>query len=314
MNPAPLLEIDDLRVEFGPVVAVDGFTLSLRPGEICGLIGPNGSGKTTTIRAILGLEPPTSGTVRVSGHDVCVDPAAARRSLAWIPDAFGLYDLLTVEETLDFLSGLYDLPEAIRRERIERALHAFSLEDLRHTPGSVLSRGVRQRVLMGKVQIHEPGVILLDEPAGGLDPRARRLLFDWLRACARGGASVLISSHVLSELTELCDSVAVLEAGRAKAVGTIAEVRDRFLPRVEVEIEFLSGLEAAETALARHPDVESVRREGRVLRLTLPFGERRISELHRAAAEVPGAEILGFRTARRDLESIFLATTEGKVT
>jgi ABC-2 type transport system ATP-binding protein len=313
-NDGALLVIDRVSVRFGAVTAVNELSLRIEAGQILGLIGPNGSGKTTTIRAVTGLQICDEGTVRVEGCDVSVDPFAARRRLAWVPDQYGVYDTLTVRESLEFYAGLHDMALPARERIVREVLARFSLEALEHTLAGTLSRGVRQRLMMARMQMHRPALLILDEPAGGLDPRARRLLFDWLRSCAANGQAVLITSHVLTELTEICTHVAVLEAGRLMVTGSVEDVGRRLLPSVEIRIEILEGADRAATILGAIPSVRDLKRADRVFECRLVGTEADGAEINRMLAVDPLIRLVSFHVRSRDLEAIFMAATRGDVT
>lgn len=207
-----------LRRTFGRVVAVDGLDLEVPAGGIVGLVGANGAGKTTTLLCLAGALRPTAGTIVVAGHDLARDPIAARRSLGFVPDEPHLFDYLTVEEHLRFMARLYAVPDG--DARLDALLASLSLEDRRPALPSELSRGMRQQLALGCAFIHDPSVLLLDEPLTGLDLRAMRRMKDRILEHARGGAAVLLSSHQLHLVRELCTEVAVIRHGRIVARAT----------------------------------------------------------------------------------------------
>jgi ABC-type multidrug transport system ATPase subunit len=206
-----------LRRTFGPVVAVDSIDLDVPPGQVTALVGPNGSGKTTLMLMLAGLLVPDAGHVRVAGHDPVTDPVAVRRHVGWMPDVFGTWDTLTAREVLLTFADAYWVPRAEAAERAADLLARLHLTELADAPAHVLSRGQKQRLGLARALVHSPAVLLLDEPASGLDPRSRVELRSLLRALAATGTAVLVSSHVLAELDELADRAVFVARGRTVA-------------------------------------------------------------------------------------------------
>ena len=217
-----------VRRHFGPVEAVRDIDLTAPPGQVTALVGPNGSGKTTLFLVLATLLVPDAGTVRVAGHDPVTEPDAVRAQLGWSPDVFGVYDNLTVLEYLEFFATAYRLPVGERRPRAEELLALIHLETFASSPVHVLSRGQKQRLGLARALVHRPRVLVLDEPASGLDPRSRVDLRELLRAQAADGVAVLVSSHVLADLEEVADRVVFIEAGR-----TVGEHALAALPQTE---------------------------------------------------------------------------------
>jgi ABC-2 type transport system ATP-binding protein len=225
-GPAPAINIRSLRVDYGNFVAVDDLTLSVPAGEVFGLVGPNGAGKTSTFRVLTTLMEPTYGEVVIDGVDVLEDLEGARRIIGYMPDLAPVPTDLKVREFLDFHAAAYGLGNrAQRRERTAQCLEEVSLTDQRHCWCKELSRGQTQRVVLAKTLLHRPRVLILDEPASGLDPLARRDLRNALRKLAQAGATVFVSSHILSELAEMCSSLCVMNRGRLLAAGSVEQVR-----------------------------------------------------------------------------------------
>jgi ABC-2 type transport system ATP-binding protein len=220
--PDPLLAIERLRVDFPEVVAVNDLSLALEPGDVCGLIGPNGAGKTTTMRAISGLQEFTRGSVRVGGHELAREPDELKKRLGFMPDFCPTYDQLTASEFLEHFARAFAV--ANRTQRIEECLELTWLTDKRNSPCEELSRGMKQRLVLAKTLLPDPQVLLLDEPASGLDPLGRIELRKILLQLHDAGKAVLISSHILSELSGFCNKAAIMERGRLVKFGTIAEL------------------------------------------------------------------------------------------
>jgi ABC-2 type transport system ATP-binding protein len=220
-----LLAIEHLRVDFPEVVAVNDFSLTLESGDVCGLIGPNGAGKTTTMRAVAGLQECTRGSVTVDGHALTNEPDELKRRLGFMPDFSPIYDHLTVTEFLDHFARAYDVPD--RQQRINNCLELTWLTEKRNALCEELSRGMKQRLVLAKTLLPDPQVLLLDEPASGLDPLGRIELWKLLWQLHEAGKVVLISSHILSELSNFCNKAAIMERGKLVAFGTIAELGQR---------------------------------------------------------------------------------------
>jgi ABC-2 type transport system ATP-binding protein len=222
----PAIDIRDLRVDYGDFVAVDDLTLSVPPGEVFGLVGPNGAGKTSTFRVLATLAEPTYGEVTLDGIDILEDHESARRIVGYMPDLAPVPSDLKVWEFLDFHAAAYGLgTRGQRRERVAECLEEVALTAQRESWCRELSRGQTQRVVLAKTLLHRPRVLILDEPASGLDPLARRDLRTALRRLAATGATVFVSSHILGELAEMCSSLCVMNRGRLLASGTVDEVR-----------------------------------------------------------------------------------------
>jgi ABC-2 type transport system ATP-binding protein len=216
--------VEDYHKHYGETVAVAGITFGVAPGEVLGLVGPNGAGKTTTMRALAGILVPTRGRLSVAGHDLAREPVAAKAALAYVPDDPRLFDQLTVWEHFRFVAGAYRLGDDWRA-RAEELLARFELTEKRDAPASDLSRGMRQKVAIGCGYLHQPRAILLDEPLTGLDPRGIRTMKDTIRERAAAGAAVMVSSHLLSLVEDLCATLLVLRRGRQVWHGRLTDLR-----------------------------------------------------------------------------------------
>jgi ABC-2 type transport system ATP-binding protein len=228
--PAPAEDavvIHGLRKVFGSRVAVEGLELSIRRGEVFGLLGPNGSGKTTTIRMLCGLMTPTSGTAIVVGHDVIKEPEQIRRKIGYMSQRFGLYDDLSVAENIRFYASIYGLRGPARRERTAELLHDLGLEPRAGQLAGELSGGWKQRLALACATAHRPAMLFLDEPTAGVDPASRRLFWQWIYALAQQGTTILVTTHYMDE-AERCQRLAFLSRGHLIAVGTVAEVLAQF--------------------------------------------------------------------------------------
>lgn len=217
------IETVELHKRFGQLVAVQSLTLSIPRGEVFGLLGSNGSGKTTTIRMLTGLLPPTSGTAVVAGIDVVAEPEAVRRRLGYMSQRYGLYDDLTVEENLRFYAGLYGLVGNEGKERVEEQIAELGFTERRRQLAGTLSGGWKQRLSLGCATSHRPDVLFLDEPTAGVDPAARRHFWDMIRQMAARGTTILVTTHYMDE-AERCERLAILWRGKLEAVGTPREI------------------------------------------------------------------------------------------
>ena len=217
-----MIAVENLTKLYGELVAVDALSFRVSPGEVLGLVGPNGAGKTTTLRSLVGIVRPTRGTITIGGHDLERDPVAAKRLLAFMPDEPHLFDYLTVEEHLRFTARLYQVPDVERR--LPALLGELELAEKAGALPAELSRGMRQKLVIGCGLLHDPQVLLFDEPLTGLDPAGIRRMKQTIVERARAGAAVLLSSHLLHLVEEICHRVLILDKGRMVAIGTIDEI------------------------------------------------------------------------------------------
>jgi len=240
MQQNPQIEIHELTRSFAKLRAVDGLNLFVRPGEIYGFLGPNGAGKTTTLKIIAGLMRPDSGTVRLCGHDVASEPAEAKKVLGYVPDRPHVYDKLTAREFMRFVGGLYEMGEVKVESGTDELLSLFGLGDWKDELVEGFSHGMRQRLVMSAALLHEPKVLVVDEPMVGLDPRGARLLRDVFTGLKKRGASVLMSTHSLDIAERIADRVGIINRGRLIAEGNLEELRARAdMPGSALEEVFL---------------------------------------------------------------------------
>ena len=221
-----MIEVVGVTKEYGPFTAVSDLSFSVDAGEILGFLGPNGAGKTTTMRVLTGFFAPSAGSARVAGHDIVAEPVAAKRQLAYVPDEPKLFDTLTVWEHLVFIASAYSVDDFEAKAR--QLLETFELAEKRDTIGQELSRGMRQKVAICCAYLHDPRAILFDEPLTGLDPHAIRLLKASIVARAAEGAAVVVSSHLLSLVENLCTDLLILQKGRSLFCGPMSGARERF--------------------------------------------------------------------------------------
>ncbi|MEA2676789.1 MAG: type transport system ATP-binding protein [Chloroflexota bacterium] len=304
---------DGLTKRFGRSTAVAGVQLDVDAGEIFGLVGPNGAGKTTTLKMLATLLPPTAGDAEVGGHSVRRDPDGVRGVIGYMPDTFGVYDDMRVWEYLDFFGRCYGMSAGRRRQMIGDLLELVDLADKKGEYVQHLSRGMQQRLCLAHALVHDPQVLLLDEPASGLDPRARVELRELLRELRALGKTILISSHILPELEELCTSVAIIDHGRVLASGRVEDIADRFRVGGVYRATVLGSDEKvghAEGVFAGLSDVVSVvRRPGGLLELALRGDENTAATVLSAAIR-GGVKLSSFAPAASDLEELFLQITD----
>lgn len=304
------MHVKNITKVFDGFTAVDRVSFDVHQGQVCGFIGPNGAGKTTTMRIAATLDLPDEGDVEVCGYSVLSDPRAVRSNLGFMPDAYGAYADTTIAEYLDFFARAYGLRGAERIRALDYVKSFTGLTPLNYKLMDGLSKGMRQRLCLAKTLLHDPGFLILDEPAAGLDPRARVELRELVRALADMGKGVLISSHILSELSSLVDSISVIEGGRIQGAGTVADIMRKLRPNMSVFARCLAEGDAVERVLLELPFVSSVRpSEGGV---TFDFeGEKEaLAQVLKALVE-RGMHPIEFAPVNADLEDVFLSLTEG---
>jgi ABC-2 type transport system ATP-binding protein len=314
------IQIKGLTKYYGPRLAVDQLDLTIEPGEIFGFVGPNGAGKTTTIRITAGLLQPTRGEIFVSGYPVNSSPTQVKRLIGYMPDFFGVYPNLKVWEYLDFFSACYEISIHERPALIEGLLELVDLSQRKDDMVDQLSRGMKQRLSLARTLIHNPQVLILDEPAAGLDPRARVEIRELLVEMARMGKTVFFSTHILADVAEICTRVGIIEAGRLVAVGGLEELHLQLMPHRRVEITLLGQPETAQKLLESLPGVSGIEKEdnpidGERCRIILHFSgdDLALSQVLFTLVQ-GGAPVLHFSEDNRDLEQVFLQATKGLVT
>ena len=307
-----IVRAEGLVKRYDRTLAVAGVDLAVEPGEIFGLVGPNGAGKTTTLRILATLLEPSAGEAEICGYSVIRNPDEVRRVLGFMPDSFGVYDDMKVWEYLDFFGRCYGIPAASRRRMIGDLLDLVDLANKRDTYVQALSRGMQQRLCLAHALVHDPQVLLLDEPASGLDPRARVELRELLRELRALGKTIIISSHILPELEELCTSVAIVDHGSVLAQGRVADIERRLRFGAVLRVHVLAEgevLEAARDHFAADPEVASasILEDGTI---ELGFrGDDAASARLLAGAVGAGLQIVTFSRAASDLEELFLQVT-----
>lgn len=304
-----MIEIRNLTVRYGALTAVDNLTLTVAAGELFGLIGSNGAGKTTTLKVACGLLPPDAGTVLVDGRDVSVECAAVKGRTGYMADFFGVYEDLTTHEYLEFFGGLHGVEEAALARRIDDLLARAGLEGKRDEPVRGLSRGMKQRLYFARALVHDPAVLILDEPASGMDPRGRLEMADLLRECHAAGKTIVLSSHILGELEDLCTSIGILERGRLLGVRPLGGAAGPAERRVVLHV-CPEDLGRACEALGAMPSVFEAQPEGDRIAIRMRDDDAAESDLVRSLA-VAGVRLRLPRQEGGELEKVFLRMTRG---
>jgi len=303
----PAVTVRELTRRFGDFVAVDRVSFDVEQGEIFGFLGANGAGKSTTIRMLCGLLKPTAGTALVAGIDVGRDPEGVKRSIGYMSQRFSLYELLSVEENITFFGGLYGLDDDRIVARRDYVLEMAGLRGRERTLTRDLAGGWRQRLALGCAILHEPRVLFLDEPTGGVDPVSRRQFWALIDQLSRGGVTVFVTTHYLDE-AEHCHRLALMQAGRIAAIGTVHELKQVFSDRAVVEVRTPSPIEASR-ALDDLPSVEKTSLFGTALHVWLAPGDRDTSPIGRRLAE-RGLKVESMALVQPSLEDVFMDVVE----
>ncbi len=294
---APLVETRDLTKRYGKLVALDQLNLHIPEGAIFGFIGPNGAGKTTTMRILTALLKPTSGEAWIAGHEVTHEPKVIRRLVGWMPDSFGVYDNMKVWEYLHFFAAAYDVEVKRRNRLIAELLDLVDLSHKRDEYVMSLSRGMKQRLSLARTMIHNPQLLILDEPASGLDPRSRIELRELLKELRKMDKTIMISSHILTELAEVCTHIGIIEAGKLLITGEVDDILKSLQPHRTIEIQVLAHVDRAVAMLKQCEGVHDVR----VLQAKQPASDLTPEALNgdpvgEASAHQVGTSIVGLST------------------
>jgi ABC-2 type transport system ATP-binding protein len=308
-----LVEINHLRKEYGELVAVKNLSLTLNEGEIFGFIGPNGAGKTTTIKILATLLEPSAGSAKVDGIEVAHDPEAVRSKIGYMPDAFGVYDDFKVWEYLDFFAASYRVPKGDRPGLIDLVLDLTNLSVKKDAYVESLSRGMKQRLCLARTLVHNPKVLLLDEPASGLDPRARIEIKELLKELRNMGKTIIVSSHILPELADFCTSVGIIERGEMIVAGPIDKIMKDVLGGRVLELRVPEADRTQAMAILRDVDhVRDVALVSETIRVDYNGTLDDQSEVLLALIQ-NGVRVQTFAEQDTDLEDIFLRVTKGLV-
>jgi ABC-2 type transport system ATP-binding protein len=305
-----MIETVHLSKRYGSLRALSDLNLRIEQGKVFGFIGPNGAGKSTTMLILATLLEPTEGQAFVCGYDVMKEPAAVRQSIGYMPDFFGVYDNLTAREYLDFYAGAYKIPASKRTALISDLLELVNLSNKADAYVDSLSRGMQQRLGLARCLVHDPEVLILDEPASGLDPRARIELREILKQLRAMGKTILISSHILPELAELCDEIGVIEQGRLIACGALDDVSVRARGITLMLVRTLTNRHQAGRVLSQCPLVKDLEEQEDGFRFRFVGGEAEKAGLLQELVDA-GAAVTYFGESSENLEAVFLAITEG---
>ena len=307
----PAVQTYGLTRTFGNLAALQGLDLTVNKGDLFGFIGSNGAGKTTTLRILATFLAPSAGTAQILGHDVVRDADAVRHVIGYMPDFFGVYKDMEVTEYLDFFGACYKIPTAQREKTVTDVLELVGLSEKKGSLIGALSRGMQQRLGLARVLIHDPQLLLLDEPASGLDPRARIEMMAILQELQRLGKTIIISSHILSELQTLCNRVAIIEKGRLIYSGPVQGVRDQMSQNRVVWVRVSSDQAQAIEMLKTRPEISEVTTSDGEIKITLVGNDTD----HSIIADVlvrGGARLLELREDEIGLEEVFMRVTRGE--
>ncbi len=315
-----IIQTKDLHKKYGKFEAVKSLSLEVPAGSIYGFVGPNGAGKTTTMRMLTTLTRPTSGEAWVSGHSVIQEPRAVRRAIGYMPDEFGVYDDMRVWEYLDFFAACYDIPEANRKQLIDDLLELVDLAHRRDDMVDKLSRGMKQRLSLARTLAHDPQVLILDEPASGLDPRARVEIRELLVELSKMGKTIFFSSHILADVSEICTHIGIIEGGKMVAQGSMAEMRAQLMPHREIMVTVRDD-ETAEKVVSLVKSIQGVvntqilEPKGGRSRVRIDFtgDDDGVAAINQQISSNQIA-VLGFSEETKDLEAMFMRVTKGVVT
>ena len=313
MAEAPVVETKNLTKRYGDFTALDDLTIHLERGHILGFIGPNGAGKTTTIKILVGLARPTSGTARICGADCSTEASKIKKHVGYMPDVFGSYDNMRAREYLDFFGAAFKIPRRERGKRIDEVMELTGATYMRDRFVESLSHGMKQRLGIARTLLHNPDVLILDEPANGLDPNARIEMRQLLLRLASLGKTLIVTSHILPELSRICDTVAIITNGKLRGFGTLDQIMRKVRQRRVVEVEIPSRDQVHTLAmilreiLDRGTEVTESEDESQV-RFAANIDDRKMSEV---LAEVMrrGVFVSQFREVPMDLEDAFLEVT-----
>ncbi len=306
-----VLEINNIRKEFGTVVAVNNVSFSVEKGQVLGLIGPNGAGKTTLLRILATVLRPTNGSVQLLGYDLAKDYLQIRKHIGFMPDFFNLYNDLTLHECLEFFAKAYNVEKDLIPKRIDEILQYVDLEEKRNTFIRHLSRGMVQRMGVAVLLIHEPELLLLDEPASGLDPKARIQLRNVLKKISTEGKTIIISSHILTELSGFCSHIAIMDKGHIKLHDAIDEIQQKITGATKVNISVLEDCERAVALIKQFPDAKLITVQDNKITVEINKGPEGLAELNTYLVN-KGIKVISFCEQKADLEDLFMKISSGE--
>jgi len=307
-----MIEIKGLTKKYGSFVALDHFELSINEGVVCGFVGANGAGKSTIFSILATLLSPTEGDATINGKSVIRDSSEVRKQIGYMPDFFGVYDQLKADEYLDFYGASYGIPAEKRKVLIPELLELVNLTDKRYEYVDLLSRGMKQRLCLARSLIHDPSVLILDEPASGLDPRARVEMRDILKHLKSMGKTILISSHILPELSEMCDEIVVIDRGKLIAHGHVETIQAQLQGDKRIKVKVMKELELARAFFEEDPLISAIEVEKEKNEISFNYkgtDEEQVELLRKVfLSNIP---IYSFTAEEKDLEDVFMAITKG---
>lgn len=307
-----MIELKELTKHFREHKAVRGITMRIDKGDAFGFIGPNGAGKTTTIKMMATLLSPTSGEIYINGISVIEEPEQVREIIGYMPDHFGVYDGMKVWEYLDFFAATFRKKKNVRPGLIKDVLELTDLYSKKDTPIEVLSTGMKQRLCLAKTLLHDPDVLILDEPASGLDPRARIELKALLKELSSMGKTIFVSSHILPELADYCNKIGIIETGRLIACGDVKSIIEMTKPACSFKLRILDDIERAIKILSDDPIIEGVKSSNDLITFNYKGEKDQIPDLIEKLINAK-LRVLGFWEAESNLEDVFMRITKGEV-
>lgn len=308
-----MIELSEFGKDYGDFTAVESLTLNIAAGEMFGFIGPNGAGKSTTIRYLATLLKASRGDATVNGFSVNSDPMNVRRSIGYMPDDFGVYDGMKVWEFLDFFAVAYRIGRSQRKKIILDVLELLDLAHKRDDFVNGLSRGMKQRLCLAKTLVHDPPVLILDEPTSGLDPRARIDVKALLKELRRMGKTILISSHILSELADCCSSIGIIERGQLLMSGSIDSVYRQIRKNRQVVIRFCDNFDVGVSILRSQPELRDIQIDEQRVEVELEATDEQLAAIMQRLIS-GGAQFYSFNDKEPTLEDVFMMVTKGLVT
>ena len=313
MNSQTVIKTEALTKRYGDFTALDNLSIELQAGQILGFIGPNGAGKTTTIKILVGLSRPTSGTATICGVNCTTETRKIKRLVGYMPDTFGLYENMRVREYLDFFGAAFGIPRKARQARMNAAMDMTGAAYMADLFVESLSHGMKQRVALSRIMLHDPPVLILDEPANGLDPTARVEMREVLLKLAAAGKTLIVTSHILPELSRICNMVAIMTGGKLRAFGSLDQIMKQVRARRIIEIQLSSAADVPSVAqristMENVADVRPAPAEA-LVRFSTTTDEAGLGELLRKLMQT-GGSVAQFREVPQDLEDAFLSVTQ----
>lgn len=305
-----MLEVNNLVKTYGRFTAVNDLSFKIEKGTIFGFVGPNGAGKTTTMKIMAGLMRATKGSITIDGDDITRNPSLLKDKIGYMPDFFGVYDNLKVSEYMDFYAGAYYIPFSERAELIDNLLEIVNLTEKKEFYVDSLSRGMKQRLCLARSLIHDPEILILDEPASGLDPRARVEMKDVLKQLGSMGKTIIISSHILPELAEMCTEIGIIDRGVMQAQGTVLQIMRMLSKKRIISIKPLSEMETLLSLLKESPNVSNIIENEDNIEISFDGEDNDVADLLTKIikANIP---VVAFKEKDGDLEEIFMQITGG---